>query len=69
MEVFVLADVDYEDFVIIGVYGSLEGAKWAASNAKLQGRSFWIDKHKLDEGGLGSTLLKSRDGKTWEEKS
>lgn len=67
MEVFVLADVDYEDFVIIGVYGSAEVAKWAATKATLQGRCFWIDKHKLDEGGLGSTLLKSRDGKNWEE--
>lgn len=49
MELFVLADVDYEDFAIIGVFSTPEKAMEKVKGLKPDGKVFWIERWGLDE--------------------
>lgn len=51
MTVWVLSDVDWEDFEVLGVYSSREAAEVARERyaATHLGRTYWINEKELDK--------------------
>ncbi len=48
LNMYVLADVDYEDFNILGVFSTVEKAKAFVEGREPGGRIFWIEGYELD---------------------
>jgi hypothetical protein len=64
-DVFILAEVDREDFMIIGVFSTFEKAtSYVKGKAPIYGR-YWIERHPVDGEGSGCAMWMSKDGETW----
>jgi len=63
MNAWVLAEVDYEDFIILGVFSTAEKAKAFLGAQITPNRDYWLEGYEVDKGYLGKEVM--RDGKTW----
>jgi len=69
MELFVLTDIDWGDFNVVGVYPSLERAKGTAKDRGLTHGVYQIEELTMGDVNQQLPYWESKDGNTWVEKT